>query len=54
MKKIKTGIDELEYAYKSSEFIHFLTHNQILANVTAIDILPSKYTEVKKRYWSKV
>ena len=40
------GIDEY-ICYFSS----FGSHSQ---KITAIDILPSKYTEVKKRYWSKV
>jgi hypothetical protein len=38
---------------KSSDFLNTLDCVSKDNKATSIDILPSKYTEVKKRYWSK-
>ena len=50
------NIDDI-YFETSSVSIEFLEDLNVVRHynkITAIDILPSKYTEVKKRYWSKV
>jgi DNA repair protein RadD len=49
------NIDDI-YFETSSVSIEFLEDLNVVRHynkITAIDILPSKYTEVKKRYWSK-
>jgi len=40
---------------KTNDFVNFSNQSFVRPQnkITAIDILPSKYTEVKKRYWSK-
>ena len=46
-----------DYFETSSISIEFLEDVGVVPHfkkITAIDILPSKYTEVKKRYWSKL
>jgi hypothetical protein len=38
----------------SIEFLEDLSAIRHSKKITSIDILPSKYTEIKKRYWSKI
>lgn len=40
--------------YKMPYLINWMNEYSSTKPLTAIDILPSKYTEIKKRYWSKV
>ena len=46
--------DYFESSSVSIEFLEDLNAIRHSKKITSIDILPSKYTEVKKRYWSKV
>lgn len=51
--KINNYIDA-DLFHSSSMFLSIFQNPKNHNKITAIDILPSKYTEVKKRYWSKV
>jgi DNA repair protein RadD len=50
------GKDAFVFYKECDDFMKFLKNYQLstVSKIDSIDILPSKYTEVKKRYWSKV
>jgi DNA-directed RNA polymerase subunit M/transcription elongation factor TFIIS len=59
LSKTRGFFDKIEKGFfnmcnNSVKFLDGLSISRPQNKITAIDILPSKYTEVKKRYWSKV
>jgi DNA repair protein RadD len=50
----KTGKSWFSACNKSSDFLAFYKSTDTDNKITSIDILPSKYTEIKKRYWSAI
>ena len=59
LKKTKDFFNKINSIFFASnlcsiDFIDATNCMEHFNKITAIDILPSKYTEVKKRYWSAI
>jgi hypothetical protein len=54
LKLLKMSCQTLPPQFFTGCFFAVISGKEYQHNITAIDILPSKYTEVKKRYWSAI